>query len=109
MIEIFFMILGIISVCIGLYIFKYKKFNIAYMLFYAKSIEKYPEKKLVKNKDEIAQFIGRVYTILGISTFLMGLIFKIFSISETYIIIPLLIIALCNLYSYFHINKIIKK
>ncbi|WP_164704089.1 hypothetical protein [Clostridium isatidis] len=39
MIEIVFMILGITFACMGLYIFKYKKFNIAYMLFYAKSIE----------------------------------------------------------------------
>lgn len=48
MIEIVFMILGITFACMGLYIFKYKKFNIAYMLFYAKSIEKYPEKKISK-------------------------------------------------------------
>ena len=109
MIEIVFMILGIISACIGLYIFKYKKFNIAYILFYAKSIEKYPEKKLVKNKNEVAQFIGKVYTLLGVSTFLIGLIFFSFSISETYIIIPLLLIAVYILYNYFHINKIIKK
>ena len=77
MIEIVFMILGITFTCMGIYIFKYKKFNIAYMLFYAKSIEKYLEKKLVKNKNEVAQFIGKVYTVLGVSTFLIGLIFYI--------------------------------
>lgn len=109
MIEIVFMILGITFACMGLYIFKYKKFNIAYMLFYVKSIEKYPEKKLVKNKNEVAQFIGKVYTVLGVSTFLIGLIFLIFSISETYIIIPLLTIAVYIFYNYFHINKIVEK
>lgn len=109
MVEIIFMIVGITFSCMGLYIFKYKKFNIAYMMFYAKSIEKYSEKKLVKNKNEVSQFIGKVYTILGISTFLIGLFFLIFSISETYIIIPLLIIAAYILYNYFHINKIVEK
>lgn len=67
------------------------------------------KKKLVKNKNEVAQFIGKVYTVLGVSTFLIGLIFLIFSISETYIIIHLLTIAVYILYNYFHINKIVEK
>ena len=48
MVEIVFMILGITFACMGPYIFKYKKFNMAYMLFYVKSIEKISWKKLVK-------------------------------------------------------------
>lgn len=109
MVEIVLMVFGVTFAFIGLYIFKYKKFNIAYILFYSKSIEKYPEKKLVKNKNEVAKFIGKVYMNLGILIFLIGLIFLIFSISETYIIIPLLIVALYILYNYFYINKIVKK
>lgn len=106
MIKIIFIILGIALACIGLYIYKYKKFNLAYISFYG-LVESYSSRNHIKNKDQIAMLIGKNYIISGIALSLMSLIILILHISEGYICTVLLVMSIYCIYDYFHIKKVI--
>lgn len=85
------------------------KNKVGYYLFYAKNIEKYSSINNIKDKDTIAELIGKTFMIVGGILVVSTIIFIIFNIEVIFFLIPALISFVFYIHRMFKINKKILK
>ncbi|EGT3617403.1 hypothetical protein FHH43_14435, partial [Clostridium perfringens] len=78
MVLILILIVGVMFLFMGLYIFKNKKFKLGYYLFYFKRIENYYDVNEIKNKDDITNLISVTFIIIGAILVITEFMFFIF-------------------------------
>ncbi|HAT4168189.1 TPA: hypothetical protein I9Z88_001372 [Clostridium perfringens] len=105
MVLILILIVGLIFLFVGLYVFKNKKFKLGYYLFYFKRIENYYDMNQIKNKDHIADLIGITFIIIGTILVLTECVFFIFKFEDAYLLIPLVGCFIYYVSEMFEINK----
>lgn len=88
MVLILILIVGLMFLFTGIYIFKNKKFKLGYYLFYFKRIENYYDINKIKNKDNITNLISMTFIIIGTILVLTEFMFFVFKFKDTYLLIP---------------------
>ena len=105
MVLILILIVGLIFLFVGLFVFKNKKFTLGYYLFYFKRIENYYDVNQIKNKDHIADLIGITFIIIGTILVLTECVFFVFKFEDAYLLIPLVGCFIYYVSEMFEINK----
>ena len=90
MVLILILIVGLIFLFVGLYVFKNKKFKLGYYLFYFKRIE---------------DLIGITFIIIGTILVLTECVFFVFKFEDAYLLIPLVGCFIYYVSEMFEINK----
>lgn len=109
MVLILILIVGLMFLFIGLYIFKNKKFKLGYYLFYFKRIENYYDLNEIKNKDDITNLISMTFIIIGAILLIAEFIFFIFKFGDAYLLIPVVGCFIYYIIEMFEINKKLSK
>ncbi|MDZ5253955.1 hypothetical protein [Clostridium sp. LIBA-8841] len=105
MVLILILIVGLIFLFTGLYIFKNKKFKLGYYLFYFKRIENYCDESKIKNKDYITELISMTFIIIGAILVITEFTFFVFKFEYVYLLIPVGGCFIYYLIEMFAINK----
>lgn len=109
MVLILILIVGLMFLFIGLYIFKNKKFKLGYYLFYFKRIENYYDVNKIKNKDNITTLISMTFIIIGTILVLTEFMFFIFKFEDAYLLIPVVGCFIYYIIEMLEINKKLSK
>ncbi|ELC8442378.1 hypothetical protein QYB59_001401 [Clostridium perfringens] len=109
MVLILILIVGLVFLFTGLYIFKNKKFKLGYYLFYFKRIENYYDENKIKNKDYITELISITFIIIGAVLVMTEFIFFVFEFKDVYLLIPVIGCFIYYIIEMFEINKKLSK
>lgn len=109
MVLILILIVGLMFLFTGIYIFKNKKFKLAYYLFYFKRIENYYDINKIKNKDNITTLISMTFIIIGTILVLTEFMFFIFKFKDAYLLIPVVGCFIYYIIEMLAINKKLSK
>ncbi|MDZ4992460.1 hypothetical protein GNF80_05660 [Clostridium perfringens] len=109
MVLILILIVGLMFLFMGLYIFKNKKFKLGYYLFYFKRIENYYDVNKIKNKDNITTLISMTFIIIGTILVLTEFMFFIFKFEDAYLLIPVVGCFIYYIIEMLEINKKLSK
>ncbi|HHD2754374.1 TPA: hypothetical protein ACOTG0_003228 [Clostridium perfringens] len=109
MVLILILIVGVMFLFMGLYIFKNKKFKLGYYLFYFKRIENYYDVNEIKNKDDITNLISMTFIIIGAILVITEFMFFIFKFEDAYLLIPVVGCFIYYIIEMFEINKKLSK
>lgn len=109
MVLILILIVGVMFLFMGLYIFKNKKFKLGYYLFYFKRIENYYDVNEIKNKDDITNLISVTFIIIGAILVITEFMFFIFKFEDAYLLIPVVGCFIYYIIEMFEINKKLSK
>lgn len=105
MVLVLILIVGLIFLFLGLYIFKNKKFKLGYYLFYFSPLENYFDLKNLSDKDYISYSIGMTFVIIGTVLILSECVFYVFKFKEAYLLIPTVGCFIYYVSEMFEINK----
>lgn len=109
MVLILILIVGLMFLFTGIYIFKNKKFKLGYYLFYFKRIENYYDINKIKNKDNITTLISMTFIIIGTILVLTEFMFFIFKFKDAYLLIPVVGCFIYYIIEMLAINKKLSK
>lgn len=109
MVLILILIVGLMFLFTGLYIFKNKKFKLGYYLFYFKRIENYCDESKIKNKDYITDLISMTFIIIGAILVITEFTFFVFKFEYVYLLIPVVGCFIYYLIEMFAISKKLSK